>query len=97
LLIENGVDFEKVNYYIEPFTRPQLQSLLKKMKINPSDLLRKKEKIYKDLKFAEKNYTEEHVLDLMIKYPDLVQRPIVEMGNKAILARPPEKILELFH
>jgi len=58
--------------------------------------LRKKEKIYKELKFAEKNYTEEQVLDLMIKYPDLVQRPIVEKGTKAILARPPEKIFELF-
>jgi arsenate reductase len=64
--------------------------------MKPSEILRKKEKIYKELKFAEKNYTEEQILDLMIKYPDLVQRPIVEMGKKAILARPPEKIFELF-
>jgi len=96
LLIENGVDFEKVNYYIEPFTKPKLQSLLKKLKMKPSDILRKKEKIFKDLNFTEKNYTEEQVLDLMIKYPDLVQRPIVERDNKAILARPPERIRELF-
>jgi len=96
ILIENGVDFEKVNYCVEPFSKPQLQSLLKKMNMKPSEILRKKEKIYKDLKFAEKNYTEEQVLDLMIKYPDLVQRPIVERGNKAMLARPPEKINELF-
>jgi len=67
ILIENGVDFKKVNYYVDPFTKSKLQSLLKKMKMNPSDILRKKEKIYKDLKFAEKNYTEEQVLDLMIK------------------------------
>lgn len=85
-----------MNYYVDPFTKSKLQSLLKKMKMNPSDILRKKEKIYKDLKFAEKNYAEEQVLDLMIKYPDLVQRPIVEKGSKAILARPPEKINELF-
>jgi len=95
-LIENGVDFEKVNYFIEPFSKTKLQSLLIKMKMKPSEILRKKEKIYKELKFAEKNYTEEQVLDLMIKYPDLVQRPIVEKGTKAILARPPEKIFELF-
>jgi arsenate reductase len=96
ILMENGVDFEKVNYYIEPFSKHQIQSLLKKMKMKPSDILRKKEKIYKDLKFAEKNYTEEQILELMIKNPDLVQRPIVEKGEKAILARPPEKINELF-
>jgi arsenate reductase len=95
-LIENGVDFEKVNYFIEPFSKTKLQSLLIKMKMKPSEILRKKEKIYKELKFAEKNYTEEQILDLMIKYPDLVQRPIVEKGTKAILARPPEKIFELF-
>ena len=53
-------------------------------------------KVYKDLKFKDKIYTENQILDLMIEYPDLVQRPIVEKGSKAILARPPEKIFELF-
>ncbi len=86
LLIENGVDFEKVNYYIEPFTKTKLQSLLKKMKMKPSELLRKNEKTYKDLKIKEKNYSEAQILDLMIKYPDLVQRPIIEKREKAILA-----------
>jgi len=69
---------------------------LKKMKMKPSEILRKNEKVYKDLKFKEKNYTEKQILDLMVKYPDLVQRPIVEKGAKAILARPSEKIKELF-
>jgi arsenate reductase len=96
LLIEYGVDFEKVNYFIEPFSRSQLQSLLKKMKIKPSELLRKKEEIYKKLKIKEKNFSEDQILELMIKHPDLVQRPIVEMGSKVILTRPPEKIRELF-
>jgi len=96
LLVENGVDFEKVNYYIEPFSRSQLQSLLKKMKIKPSELLRKKEEVYKKLKIKEKNFSEDQILELMIKHPDLVQRPIVEMGSKVILTRPPEKIRELF-
>ena len=95
-LTENGVDFEKVNYYVEPFSKSKLQSLLKKMKMKPSEILRKNENVYKDLKFKEKHYTENQILDLMIKYPDLVQRPIVEKGVKAILARPPENIFELF-
>ena len=55
LLIENGVDFEKVNYYVEPFSKSQLQSLLKKMKMKPSELLRKNEQVYKNLKIKEKN------------------------------------------
>ena len=96
-LTENGADFEKVNYYIEPFTKAKLRSLLRKMKMKPSDLLRKNEKVYKGLKIKEKNYSEDKILDLMIKDPDLVQRPIVEKGAKAILARPAEKILELFN
>jgi arsenate reductase len=95
-LTENGVDFEKVNYYVDSFSKTKLQTLLKKMKMNPSELLRKNEKAYKELKLKERNFTEKQILDLIIKHPDLVQRPIVEKGAKAILARPPEKISELF-
>jgi arsenate reductase len=96
VLTESGVDFEKVNYYIEPFLKTKLKSLLKKMGMKPSEVLRKNEQVYKKLKIKEKNYTEGQILDLMIKHPDLVQRPIIEKGNKAILARPPERINELF-
>jgi arsenate reductase len=95
-LTESGVDFEKVNYYIDPFSKTKLRSLLKKMKMKPSEILRKNEKIYKELKIREKNFSEDQILDLMIKYPDLVQRPIIEKEKKAILARPTERIKELF-
>ena len=94
-LNEAGVDFEKVNYYIKPFTKTKLQNLLKKMKMKPSELLRKNEQAYKDLDMKNKKYTEAQVLDLMIKNPDLVQRPIIEKDEKAILARPPEKLKEV--
>lgn len=95
-LLENGVVFDKVNYYVEPFTKSKLRSLLKKMKMKPSELLRNKENIYKELRLADKKQSEDEILDLLVKYPELVQRPIIEMGDKAILARPPEKIRELF-
>ena len=95
-LTENGVDFEKVNYYIQPFTKTQLKTLLDKMNMLPSELLRKNEKAYKELDFKNKNYSETQILAMMIKNPDLVQRPIIEKGKKAILARPPERISELF-
>ncbi len=66
------------------------------MKMKPSELLRKNETAYKSLKINENKYTEEQILDLMIKNHDLIQRPIVEKGEDAVLARPVEKIKELF-
>lgn len=96
ILNEHGVEFEKVNYYIEPFTENKLRSLLRKMNLKPSELLRKNEDIYKKLKSKIISLHENEILKLMIKNPDLVQRPIVERGNKAILARPAEKIHDLF-
>ena len=95
ILKEKGIDFEKVNYYIKPFSKNKLRTLLKKMNMEPSELLRKNESAYKELKIKENNYTEEQILDLMVKNHDLVQRPIIEIGEKAILARPAEKINEL--
>ncbi|MDO8550235.1 MAG: ArsC/Spx/MgsR family protein [Ignavibacteria bacterium] len=95
-LMEQGIDFEKVNYYIDHFSKRKLKSLLKKMKMKPVEVIRIKEKIYKELDIKNKNYSDEELVDLMVKHPDLVQRPIIEMGDKAILARPPERIRELF-
>lgn len=96
ILNEMGVEFDKVNYYIKPFTKNKLKTLLKKMDMQPSELLRKNEDTYKKLDIKNNNYTETQILDFMIADHNLVQRPIVEKGNKAILARPAEKIKELF-
>jgi arsenate reductase len=96
ILIEMGVDFEKVNYYLKPFSKAKLKSILIKMNMKPSELLRKNEDAYKKLKGIIKTLSQEEILELMIKNPDLVQRPIVEIGDEAILARPAEKIKELF-
>jgi arsenate reductase (glutaredoxin) len=93
ILETKGVDYNKVNYYIEPFTKEKLKSLLKKMNMKPSELLRKNDKAAKN--FNEKNLSEDSILELMILNHDLIQRPIIEMGDKAILARPVEKIYEM--
>ena len=92
---EQGIDFEKVNYYTKPFTKNKLKELLTKMSMKPSELLRKNDEAYKKLKSKSAQLTEDEILNLMIKNPDLVQRPIVEKGNRAILARPPERIREI--
>ena len=96
LLEEKGIEFEKINYYVKPFTKNKLKTLLKKMEIKPSELLRKNDKAYKELDLKNKNLNETQLLELMIENHDLVQRPIVEIGDKAVLARPVEKIEELF-
>ena len=94
-LKESGVDFDAVNYYIDPIPKSKLKELIKKMGISAKELLRKKEEIYKKLKLAEKKLSEDEVIDLMVKYPDLIQRPIIEKGTKAILARPAERVKEI--
>ncbi|MBI4394935.1 MAG: glutaredoxin family protein [Candidatus Omnitrophica bacterium] len=94
-LKESGVDFEAVNYYIDPIPKPKLKELLKKMGISAKELLRTKEPVYQELKLSEKNLSDDQILDLMAKYPDLIQRPIVEKGAKAILARPAERLKEI--
>lgn len=94
-LKESGVDFDSVNYYLEPISREKLKELLKKMGITPSELLRKKEEIYKKLKLGEKDLSEDAIVDLMVEHPDLIQRPIVEKGSKAVLARPAERLKEI--
>jgi len=96
MLNEMGIEFEKINYYIEPFTRYKLKILLKKMDMKPSELLRKNEKAYKELDFKNNKYTESQILDFMISDPNLIQRPIVEKGDLVVLGRPIEKIKELF-
>jgi arsenate reductase len=94
-LKESGVDFKDVNYYTDRLSKAKLKELIKKMGIKASDLFRTKEEIYKTLKLSEKTLTEGEVVDLMLKYPDLIQRPIVEKGDKAILARPAERLKEI--
>lgn len=95
VLKESGVDFESVNYFIDPIPKTKLKQLLKKMGITAKELLRSKEKVYKELKLGEKDLKEQELIDLMIRHPDLIQRPIVEKGAKAILARPADRIREI--
>jgi arsenate reductase len=94
-LEESGADFDAVNYYTDPISKTKLKELLKKAGATARDLMRTKEPIYKTLKIAERDLSEAELIDLMIEHPDLIQRPIVEKGNRAILARPAERLKEI--
>lgn len=95
LLRESGVAFEKVNYYIDPLDEKKLRELLRKMKLAPRDLLRKSEAIYRELGLGQGEFSDDEIIALMLKHPDLIQRPIVERGAKAVLGRPVENIRTL--
>jgi arsenate reductase len=94
-LKESGVDFAAVNYYLEPIPKSKLLELLRKMRITPRELLRTKEALYKTLRIAERDLSDDEIVDLMVAHPDLIQRPIVEKGARAILARPAERLKEI--
>src|ERR1700680_1089115 len=94
-LKESGVDFDAVDYYTDPIPKAKLKELLKKAGMKARDLLRTKEDLYRKLKLADRDLSESEIIDLMGAHPDLIHAPIVEKGNRAILARPPERLKEV--
>jgi arsenate reductase len=90
LFRENGIDYDKVNYFSEPFTEKNLGALIKKTGRRPFELLRKGS----DARFAA-GTPDADVIKAMVADPNLIQRPIVEFGERAVVARPIEKALEL--
>ena len=94
ILKEMNVDFDDVDYFTDPIPKAKLQELIQKLGFPVEELIRKKEQLYQDLRLGEKKLTEGQWLDLLAIYPDLLQRPIVEKGDRAIVARPARKIRE---
>lgn len=95
MLKESGTPFTAVNYYEQSFTKEQLKNILKMAGLSPKEVLRTKEDIYKELGLAKKDLSDDVLLDLMVKHPDLIQRPIVVKDDKAVLARPAEAVKTL--
>jgi arsenate reductase (glutaredoxin) len=94
LFRENDIDFARVNYFVEPLSEAKLRDLLRKANLAPKDVLRKKEPVYKELGISDETPPDE-IIRLIVEHPSLLQRPIVEVGERAILARPAEKALDL--
>ena len=94
-LVEQGFDFTKVNYYIDPLSEEKLRDLLKKMNLKPRELLRTSESVYRELNLGKRELNDDEIIALMVKHPDLIQRPIVERGNRAVLGRPTENVKAL--
>lgn len=93
LLEANKKRFRVVEYLAAPLTKEELTDLIKKLDIKPIQLMRKNEPIFEE-KYKGKKLTSAQCIAAMIKHPILMERPIVVNGDKAIICRPPEKILE---
>ncbi|HEY0459317.1 MAG TPA: ArsC/Spx/MgsR family protein [Pyrinomonadaceae bacterium] len=96
LFRENNIDYDRVNYFIEPLGEAKLRELLKKADLKPFDILRKGEAAFKESNFS-KETPDDEIIRAIVENPNLLQRPIVEVGERAVLARPVENALELIN
>lgn len=94
LIAENGIAAEVVEYLQAQPSKEELRALLKKLGMKPAELVRQGEGEFKEL-YAGRELTDEEWLDAMVAHPILIERPIVVRGDKAVVARPPERVLEL--
>lgn len=94
LLEERGITPEVVRYLDTPPTREELAGLLAKLGMRPSELVRRGEDVFRT-EYAGRELSEDEWLDALVTHPVLIERPIVVSGDRAVVARPPEKVLEL--
>ena len=94
VLNEKQIAFESINYFEQPLDAATLTRLLKSAGLKPMDAMRTKEPAYRE-HVAGRELTDEQMIALMVKHPELIQRPIVVKGGKAVLARPIDKLADL--
>jgi len=95
ILQDSNCDIEIFNYLETDLDIPLIKDVLKKLSLKPRDILRTSEQDYKDNNLKEDDLSDDDLIDYMIKYPRLIERPIVIKGHRAILGRPPENVLGL--
>jgi arsenate reductase (glutaredoxin) len=95
LLEDKGIDLEIIEYLKTPPDQQTLQDILSKLDINPLDLMRKGESVYKELNLDDKSEDTQALLDAMVENPVLIERPIVLANGKAAIGRPPESVLDI--
>ena len=94
ILKESGKEFSVREYLSDVPSENELSDVLDKLSMEPEQLLRKGEQDFKE-NFTGKQLTREEWIKAMVKYPKLIERPIVIVDNSAVVGRPPEKIREL--
>ena len=94
LLKSNELDFDVVEYLKEKLTKNQIQVLINKLGLKPLELVRKNEAIWKE-NFKDKVLTNNEIVEILSENPTLIERPIIELDNKAVIGRPLENVFNL--
>ncbi|MGV1014804.1 MAG: arsenate reductase (glutaredoxin) [Methyloceanibacter sp.] len=95
LLEAKGIAPKIVEYLKTPPSAAELKRIVKKLGLKPRDLLRRGEPRYAELGLKDSNLSDEALIALMVKNPILIERPIVVSGDKAVIGRPPERVLTI--
>ena len=95
IIEKNGSEIEIIDYLNNPVSKNTLKNIIKKLDIKPIELIRKGEPIWRE-RFKDQDMNEEEIINCMIEYPKLIERPIVVEKGKAVIGRPPENVLSLF-
>jgi arsenate reductase len=95
LIRDAGIEPEVIEYLVSPPSTRELSQLLKKLGIEPQDLMRKRESLYRELGLAQRELSRKDAIEILHEHPKLIERPIVVKGDRAIIGRPPENVEEL--
>lgn len=96
LLEQQGDELDVIKYIDTPPDSATLSALLQQLGLSARELMRKSEDVYKELQLDDPDLSEAELVQAMVDYPRLIERPIVIRDGKAIIARPPERVLELY-
>ena len=92
---DNGHEPKIIEYLKNPPSANDIYTICKFLSKDPINIIRTSEKLYKDLNINDMDWDDNDLINAMVKFPKLLERPIVIRGEKGIIGRPPEKVLEL--
>ena len=95
LLEERGVDFDRVDFHVEPLSADEIRDLVRKTGRPARELFRAREAVHSELGLGEREVDDDEAIALMAEHTELMQRPVVVRGDRAVLARPVERVAEL--
>jgi arsenate reductase (glutaredoxin) len=95
LLEERGIDFDRVDFHVEPLSADEIRELVRKSGRPARELFRAREPLYEELGLGEREVGDDEAIALMAEHTELMQRPVVVKGDRAVLARPVERVAEL--
>ena len=95
ILEEKKIEYEVVEYLKNPLTKAQLQGILNILKLQPKDIVRTSESDFTENDLDKILDNDDEMLNAIIQYPKILERPIIINNNRGVIGRPPEKILEI--